>query len=518
MSITYRYAVKQDEGSMRTDGVNEMRGDVPGISSQQQLDRRWIERFRQLTSYDTYWWWAQAGPFIDEEQSQWSQLIEQELDATTKEQLDRLIVRSRGRELTAAIGEQREPRFHYPILAHSLEELRQRISALHQLDVEVIQEEPDRVVRRLYHDAITEEIDYLHLIETAYTRDSDRFWELTRLLNPIPTLTEMEYPLTEVKNALLEGLRYTETRELSQSLIQFVRERFQLPALITDEEIAHECQQGAPLPPIEAKQKVPSQAVKRFFESILQEAGYTGWRVEIDPKAGGASVTAATRHLYIQEDPITLERVRHLLSHEIAGHIARSTSGEQSILGILALGTAGYMATEEGLALYNERHTALLHGEDFDDSGTWMCMLAVGLATGAVTPPQTFSSLFAFVEPFILQRRLIKRIDKDLATAKKQAHNRAISRCLRTYRGVPNLEQAGIAYTKDVVYQRGLQLIEQAVAQDETVLGRLAIGKMALQQLGDLRELNMVAPPQPLRARAFDPGLDDYILSFEEEK
>ncbi len=79
------------------------------------------------------------------------------------------------------------------------------------------------------------------------------------------------------------------------------------------------------------------------------------------------------------------------------------------------------------------------------------------------------------------------------------------------------MERAGIAYTKDVVYQRWLQLITQAVAQDQTVLDRLAVGKIALGQLDDLRDLNLVAPPQSLRTRAFDPGLDAYILSFEQQ-
>ncbi len=145
-------------------------------------------------------------------------------------------------------------------------------------------------------------------------------------------------------------------------------------------------------------------------------------------------------------------------------------------------------------------------------------MLAIGLACGVATPPQTFTALFAFFEPFLLINRLMKGLDKDLEAAKKQAHRRAISRCLRTFRGVPDLTRAGICYTKDVAYQRGLRLIEQAVAQDETVLDRLAIGKIALTQLDDVQELNMVTPSQPLRARAFDPDLDAYILSFEQSQ
>lgn len=482
----------------------------------QQLDGRWIERFRQLTAYDAYWLWAHAGSFTNEERSHWDQIISQELDTEKREQLDRLIVRSRNREINTAIAEQREPHFSFPILAHNIGEIHQRIHALRQLDAEIRQEESNHIVRHLYHDTIIEEIDYLHLLETAYTGDSDRFWELTRLLNSAPTPTEMEYPLAAVKNTLLEGLRYSETVDLSRSLIQVIRERLQLPDLFSDNDIAHELQQAVPLPPVKEKQVASFQAVKRFFEAILQTAGYTGWHVEIDPKASGANVSPAERRIRISEASLPLERIRHLLAHEIAGHVARSIAGEQSPLGILAMGTAGYMSTEEGLALYNERRTSLLHGEEFDDAGTWMGMLSVGLACGVVTPPQSFLSLFHFIEPLILQRRLLKRLDKDLETAQKQARKRAISRCLRTFRGVPDLTRAGIVYTKDVVYLRGLRLIKQAAARDETILDRLAIGKIALDRLGELDELKMVAPPQPLRARAFDPDLNAYILSFEQ--
>ncbi len=37
-------------------------------SPQYQLDWRWVDRYRQLASFDSYWWLAPAGPFTDEEQ------------------------------------------------------------------------------------------------------------------------------------------------------------------------------------------------------------------------------------------------------------------------------------------------------------------------------------------------------------------------------------------------------------------------------------------------------------------
>jgi hypothetical protein len=58
-------------------------------------------------------------------------------------------------------------------------------------------------------------------------------------------------------------------------------------------------------------------------------------------------------------------------------------------------------------------------------------------------------------------------------------------------------------------------MIERAVAQDTTVLDRLAVGVVALEDLHDLQELGITSTPQPLRKLAYDPDLDSYILSFD---
>jgi len=31
-----------------------------------QIDRRWVERYRALVAYDTYWWLGSAGPLTEE--------------------------------------------------------------------------------------------------------------------------------------------------------------------------------------------------------------------------------------------------------------------------------------------------------------------------------------------------------------------------------------------------------------------------------------------------------------------
>ena len=482
-----------------------------------QLDWRWVERYRELSAYDTYWWWAQAGPFTEEEQQQWEQLFALNLDEMTKERLGTIIAQSRERELKAAITEQREPRLHYPALA--IEELRSRIAALLQLDAEISQHEPNAIVRRLYHEAIAEEICDLRLIESTYEGDNARFWELTRWLFPKPTSEEMNYALSRLSHMLKRGLAQPETREASQQFTHFLHERLQLSLdLSFDEQEVQEPQNDVPQPSSSVKQKVSPQAAKRFFESILREHGYEDWQVIIDPNAHSARVEQGLRQMFLTDRSLSIEQVRHYISHELAGHVARCIAGESSKLGLLGIHTKNSLETEEGLAMYYDRETAVLNGQAYNDSGTWMGTLATGLASGVSTPPQTFFSLFTFFESFFLLRRLIKRPDKDVQTTREQARKSALTRCLRTYRGVPNLEQAGVCFTKDALYLRGLWKIERALAQDETVLDRLAVGVIALEQLPDLQELGIVASPQPLRKLANDPELDAYILSFEEQQ
>jgi Domain of unknown function (DUF1704) len=135
-----------------------------------------------------------------------------------------------------------------------------------------------------------------------------------------------------------------------------------------------------------------------------------------------------------------------------------------------------------------------------------------------ISPPQTFLSVFRLFGAFIYLYRLLRRPDQDKEIAQKFARKLALARCIRTFRGVPDLEHAGVCYTKDALYLRGWWKLEQEVAKDQTILDRLAVGVVALEQLPELAELGIVSAPQPLRHLAQRPDLDAYILSFEAEE
>ncbi len=476
-----------------------------------QLDWRWVERYRELDAYDAYWWWASAGPFTPDEQLQWDQLYTPNVDETTKARLGVLLTQSREREISLAFAEQREPHLHYPAL--DIEEVRRRVDGLLRLDEEIDQHEPNAIVRRLYHGTIEDEICFIRMIEATYEGNSDAYWKLNQQLILPPTHEEMDYALSRVRQVVLLGLQRVDTAEVSQRVIQIMQDHMHLSLDFAHHESVPPLRQDV----VSSQGKQPmlsAHDVKHFLEAAFQEMGGDEWQVVFDSSAGGIRVDSASRMLFLPETQMTLETVRDYFTHELLGHVSRSTAGEQSPLGLLGINTKGYSPTEEGLAQYYERTLAFLHGGAFDDSGTWLGGLAVGLASGVLTPAHTFSSLYRFFQPFLLLYRLLWRNDEDRPLAEQRAHTRALARCLRTFRGVPDLNCAGICHTRDVAYLRGRLKIEQAVAQDETILDRLAVGKVALELLPDLQELGIVAPRQSLRKRAFDSDLDAYILSF----
>jgi hypothetical protein len=491
---------------------------MPSSFHLHQLDWRWVERYRELCTYDSYWWLTWAGPFTEEEQQTWSRLSALPSDGAIKMQLSALMKQSRERELAAAMAELREPRLHYPAI--DIEDVRRRIAAHLQLKAEIDRDEPHPIVRRLYQEVIEGELDYLHLIEATYERNTEQFRESSLRLFPLPTDEEMEYALTYIQRTLVQGLKKPETVSISQHLQEFLQIHLHLSlSLEMEGEESPEQLQKKPITQPRGVRTISTYTAQRFFEAILKDSGFEGWRVIIDTNATGARVESGARCLFLPEKDISLATVKHLFAHELAGHVARCVAGERSLLGLLGIGTKSVSCTEEGFILYYERQIAAVQGQIWNDAGVRLSTFAIGLASGIMSPPQTFHTICSFVESFSLLRRLLKSPEKGKEQHQKQARVYALNHCLRVFRGVPDLTQTGVCYTRDAIYLHGLFMIERAVAQDTTVLDRLAVGKVALDLLPDMQELGITTSALPsLYPRAYEPGLDAYILSFEEVK
>ena len=99
-----------------------------------------------------------------------------------------------------------------------------------------------------------------------------------------------------------------------------------------------------------------------------------------------------------------------------------------------------------------------------------------------------------------------------------KANTVAQTRCLRTYRGVPDLSRPGICSPKDAVYERGFFQICDAVAHDKTILDWLAAGNIALEQIHDLQALGISSVTHSAQALLANPDLEAYIQSFVEDE
>jgi hypothetical protein len=480
---------------------------------EQQIDRRWVERYRKLVAYDSYWWLTWAGPFTQEEQKLWDSLFMPSIDEARKVQLAPFLKKSRERELEAALEQQREPSLRYPAI--DIAEIHYHIGELLRLNKEIEAGEPHPLVRRLYHEVIEDELNYMFMIEATYEGDTERFWEYNLRLFPPPMVEEMEDAFTDVRHILAQGFTHPETVEIARRFDEFLRTRLLLS--FDDNDLKNDIKEVQP-PSTSSfpgpEQKLSAQAARCFFEEMFRECGYDSWQAQLDPNARGARIEQGLRCLFLPEKDFSLTEVRHLLSHELLGHVARLVAGERSPLGLLGIYTRNSMPTEEGLALYYERQIAALHGQTVSDSGIRNGTFAIGLASGIVTPPQSFLSILTFFELFSLLTSLVASPNAERQKAQQQGRAFASTMCLRAFRGVPDLQRTGVCYCQDAIYLRGLRLIQREVAQNPDILDYLAVGVIGSDLLPDMQSLGITAVPQPLRELAYDPDLDAYIMSF----
>ncbi len=483
------------------------------------LDWRWYARYKKAIAFDVFGWLTHAGPFSPTEQEEWDRLCDRH-DEQAQTRREQIIKASRDRELENALSEQREPHLLYPALR--IEEVRTHLVVLQKLAAEISEQEPNAIVRRLYLKAIEEQVDYLLMVEATYQGDSQAFWEHNRRVHAEPTPEEMQATLGFLLGLLQRGMRQKNTVEISASLLLGLQRTCDLNVFGHLQE--SEIQEGRdePSAPVSGRgedQRMISPAVaKQFFEAVLREYGFSGWIIQLDHATNNFRIEANVQTLFLPAyKPLSLARVRELLGHELEFHVLRAEAGKASPLALLAEGTRNFLTIDEGMAVYYDQQTAQTQNQVLDGASvmTWIGTLATGLAAGILSTPQTFLHLQQLLERLYLLDRLLSKREGDLGKATAAAHRLALNRCLRTYRGVPDLTVAGICYAKDAIYLRGYLQLQQAVQEDPGVLDRLMVGKIAYEHLSDMQELGITIPSIRPRWYAQRPDLDEYILSFD---
>lgn len=182
------------------------------------------------------------------------------------------------------------------------------------------------------------------------------------------------------------------------------------------------------------------------------------WKIVFSEHAAArVSVSAGRKQVTIRADDEFSELdVTKLLVHEIGTHVLRAINGLEQEYSIFAIGLPGYLATEEGLAGYNER----VNGVKRHSTLRYYALSA--LITHLCASK-------GFVEVFHLVR---KYFDEDWMCFKAVA---------RPKRGLGDTSLPG-GYLKDHCYLEGLMIIEEFVKTGGDVK-ELYAGKIGIQHL-----------------------------------
>jgi len=526
-SVRRKRFVKSVEKGMGT--IERIRATLPlsrGVL-RGQLDYRWFGRYKEIANYDTYWWLEPAGPFNQEEEQEWNRITSQDNQDGTNDNLKLLMKNALQRELDKAVAEQCNPRILYPVIPISL--VRQKINMCLKLRSDIEDEEPNIVVKSLYLGSLDEHLDLLHLIEACYLGDAQAFSLYNDRLNTAPTAQEMEIAAQELVNILKRGMASEQTASLSQKIFQTLQDLALIsPYRDIAKEYAEEHKQVSPnhqeddttyVDKYSAENPLLSiEAVKAFFDHVFSLYEFDDWSVKLDPSAINTRVEQNTHELILPKKSMRLDKVLHLLAHEIECHIYRMANGERSKLSLLGYGTANYLPTEEAFAtLYS------VQAEGKKESAPWIGTLAVGLVVGSRSllggriKPQSFYELYTIMRDYHQLNLMLN--GKDEEPAKRSAHRLALSRCVRTWRGVPSPFPSGICFTKDNCYLRGYLLLQQEAVHARKngidLMERLQIGAIGVEHVRACEQIGIIKPVVAHKRLAFDPQIRQHIVSFQ---
>lgn len=486
-----------------------------------QLDRRWFPRYSDLVAYDDLFLLTQAGPFTEDEQEEWTRLFPFRDQEESRDRLLELAAQSRKRESICSLQENCTPTISYPCLLSEgiKEDLHERAQGLAALRKEIETQETKAVVRRLYLDAIDEQLTILGMIEAVASKEQEAFWRGNLRLYGKPSESdwrrELKIALQSLSTTLSNARHHKLAGPVAQEILaQFGKWNIPLYDIASEDLLISQpetTQQGNRKALLNETKQFPASTVRKFFADVLNAYGAPDWKVYTSPARDYTYVDPNEHKLVLPQKSFPVAKIRQLLGEEIETHTFRALAGKHSSLALLSLGLARQEATEEGLAKWYIKHVHQMIGAEQPEN-TWIGTLAAGLAAGVLSPALSFQELRAFLEKYYLLHQLLageRSSEESLEIARRSAWARAC----RTFRGVPDLSQAGCCSLKDGIYLRGhLEILHYfECGGDEQ---RLWVGAVGIDHLNALAELNILIPSFPHQHFALATDLMDQLARY----
>ena len=227
---------------------------------------------------------------------------------------------------------------------------------------------------------------------------------------------------------------------------------------LPNKELVKQAKKFLEIKPVKEEKKIPYKEVQALMKETFNKLGFK-YSIRRRQMISSAYLSNSQRQLHLKAKARFSKAYAYRLAvHELATHALRAENGREQKLQLFRRGTPNYLATEEGLAAYNEERAGVMNTNILRTYAGRV--LAVHLA-------QTHT----FVETY---KQLLKHFPQE----------DAFTLTLRAKRGLDNGESRG-GCSKDYVYLQGYLAIKDYVAQGRD-LKELYRGKIALEDLKKL--------------------------------
>jgi alpha-L-glutamate ligase-like protein/uncharacterized protein (TIGR02421 family) len=217
------------------------------------------------------------------------------------------------------------------------------------------------------------------------------------------------------------------------------------------------------------KDMISAEDAAKMFEDVLGKYSLHNWQASVRQSLV-ADVTVGGTKIYIREDALfTKEHIASLIAHEIETHVLTAENGSHQPYHILRRGTANYLDTQEGLAIYNQNGVLNPHAEK------------------RFNAPRNILGLTYSLDHSFAQTRTY------LQTELGYTAEKSLSQAIAMKRGLSDTSDNG-GFTKSIAYFRGLKAIESFVEKGGD-LKRLYIGKISIEDLEIIEKLPELTPP-----------------------
>ncbi|MBI3332366.1 DUF1704 domain-containing protein [Candidatus Peregrinibacteria bacterium] len=205
------------------------------------------------------------------------------------------------------------------------------------------------------------------------------------------------------------------------------------------------------------------------FEQALEQYGLHEWQVQVRPGVV-SDCTVGRKRVYLRQSAtFTQARLEALIAHEIETHALTQVNGDHQPFELLHIGTANYMDTQEGLAIYNQNAVLSPHHDKRYDPAKNVLAVAYAL-------DHSFADVRRYLEEGL-----------------SYAPDAALMRAIRLKRGMGDTSEPG-AFTRDIVYFRGFRAVER-FAEEGGDLKRLYVGKVAVEDLPLIEQIPGLKQP-----------------------